>query len=134
MKPLPLALILAGIIYSFSAIADALPLQPQSQGEVRFVSGGIGGDERDALRAVRADYNLSLLFSMKGTGEYFSDVIVKISNAKGQTVLDTVADGPMLFAQLKPGRYTVSVDHEGQIIRKTVTVDAKQRAPLSFTW
>lgn len=134
MKLFRLMLILPWIAYSFSAIADSAPLQPQTQGEVTFVSGGIGGDERDALQAMRADYNLSLLFSMQGTGEYFSDVAVRISDANNQTVLDTVSDGPMLFAKLKPGRYRVSAEHEGHAIRKTVTVAGKRRAPLSFTW
>ncbi|CAD6875497.1 carboxypeptidase regulatory-like domain-containing protein [Methylomonas fluvii] len=134
MKLIHLALMLPWIAYSFSAIADPAPLQPQTQGDVTFVSGGIGGDERDALQAVRADYNLSLLFSMQGTGEYFSDVAVRISDAKNQTMLNTVADGPMLFAKLKPGKYRISAEHEGQEIRKTVTVDNKHRSPLSFTW
>ncbi|WKJ92280.1 carboxypeptidase regulatory-like domain-containing protein [Methylomonas montana] len=134
MKRRHLAHILPWILYSFSAIADSSMIKQQSQGDVTFISGGIGGDERDALQAVRADYNLALLFSMQGTGEYFSDVTVSISDAKRQSVLDTVSDGPMLFAKLKPGRYRVSADHEGQVINKNVTVDRKHRSALSFTW
>jgi hypothetical protein len=134
MKLIQYALILPWLVYSCSAIADSSPLRTQTQGDVTFVSGGIGGDERDALQAVRSDYNVSLLFSMQGTGEYFSDVAVRISDAKNQTVLDTVADGPMLFAKLKPGKYRISAEHEGQEIRKTVTLDNKHRLPLSFTW
>ena len=134
MKRRHLAHILPWILYSFSAIADSSMIKQQSQGDVTFISGGIGGEERDVLQAVRADYNLALLFSMQGTGEYFSDVTVSISDAKHQTVLDTVSDGPMLFAKLKPGRYRVSADHEGQVINKNVTVDGKHRSALSFTW
>jgi len=134
MKRRHLAHILPWILYSFSAIADSSMIKQQSQGDVTFISGGIGGEERDVLQAVRADYNLALLFSMQGTGEYFSDVTVSISDAKHQTVLDTVSDGPMLFAKLKPGRYRVSADHEGQVIDKNLTVDGKHRSALSFTW
>lgn len=134
MKRRHLVHILPWILYSFSVIADSSMIKQQSQGDVTFISGGIGGDERDALQAVRADYNLTLLFSMQGTGEYFSDVTVSISDAKHQSVLDTVSDGPMLFAKLKPGRYRVSADHEGQVINKNVTVDGKHRSALSFTW
>ena len=83
---------------------------------------------------MRADYNLSLLFSVKGTGEYVSDVKVRITDSSGNTFLETVSDGPMLFAKLKPGRYIVTVDRDGQVIHKTVTVGGKPRASLSFTW
>lgn len=134
MKLIHYALILPWLIYSFSASADSSPLRIQTQGDVAFVSGGIGGDERDALQAVHSDYNLSLQFSMQVTGEYLSDVAVRISGASNQTVLETVADGPILFAKLKPGRYRISVEHAGQEIRKTVTIDHKHRSPLSFTW
>ncbi|WP_020485205.1 hypothetical protein [Methylomonas sp. MK1] len=134
MKLIQYALILPWLVYSFSASADSSPLLTQTQGDVVFVSGGIGGDERDALQAVRSDYNLSLQFSMQGSGEYLSDVAVRISGANNQTVLETVADGPILFAKLKPGRYRISAEHEGQEIRKSVTIDNKHRSPLLFTW
>ncbi|WP_446811349.1 carboxypeptidase regulatory-like domain-containing protein [Methylomonas sp. 2BW1-5-20] len=122
------------ILYSCSALADSSMLEERSQGDVNFISGGVGGEERAALKTVRTDYNLGLLFSMQGTGEYVSDVIVGVSNAKGETVLDTVSEGPILFAKLKPGRYRVSADHNGQVLRKAVKVDSKHRASLAFTW
>jgi hypothetical protein len=134
MNKMKLVQILPWILYSLSAVADSSMLKQQSQGEVAFISGGIGGEERDGLKALRSDYNLNLLFSMQGTGEYLSDVIVNINDTSGQTVLDTVSNGPILFAKLKPGRYRISADHEGRVIKKTVMVDGKPRAPLSFSW
>ncbi|MEQ1485672.1 carboxypeptidase regulatory-like domain-containing protein [Methyloglobulus sp.] len=103
MKRLQLTLILSCILFSFQAIAESL-VKPQTQGDVTFVSGGVGGDERSAMQAIRTDYNLSLLFSVQGSGEYLSDVKVSITDSKGNTFLETVADGPMLLASLKPGR------------------------------
>jgi len=119
---------------SFLVFAEEPALQQQTQGEVSFVSGGVGGDERDAMRAVRSDYNLHLLFSVAGTGEYLSDVKICIKDAGGNNLLETVADGPMFFARLKPGRYIVSVDRDGQIVDKSANIDGKQQASLSFTW
>ena len=109
-------------------------IKPQTQGEVSFVSGGVGGDERSAMQAIRADYNLSLLFSVQGSGEYLSDVKVSITDAKGNTLLETVSDGPMLLASLKPGHYNVSAELDGQVAHKKAMVGNKQRTSLSFIW
>jgi hypothetical protein len=131
MKPLHLVLILSCILFSLPALAE---LEPKNQGEVTFVSGGVGGDEQEAMQAMRADYNLSLLFSMKGSGDYLSDVKVNIADSSHNTLVDAVSDGPMFFAKLKPGHYLITVDQNGQVIHKTVTVRSKQSPTLSFTW
>lgn len=134
MKQLHLALILPCILFSFSAVAQQSPITPQTQGEVTFVSGGVGGDEQNAMQAMRADYNLHLLFSIQGTGEYVSDVKVSIADSSGNTLVEAVSDGPMFFAKLKPGRYTVAVDRDGQVSHKTAKINSAQRTSLSFTW
>jgi hypothetical protein len=134
MKRLNIMLILISLICSFTAVAEQSVLKPQTQGDVTFVSGGIGTDEQNEMQAVRADYNLNLLFSVRGTGEYVSDVKVMIADSSGNTVLDSVSDGPMLFALLKPGRYSISVDRDGHVLHKKVTVGSKKRASLSFYW
>ncbi len=134
MKPLHLALILPCLLFSVPALAEQAVIEPQTQGEVTFVSGGVGGDEQNAMQAMRADYNLNLLFSVQGTGEYVSDVKVSITDSGGNTLLESVSDGPMLFARLKPGRYRISVDRDGQVLHKSATVGSKKRTSLSFTW
>lgn len=133
MKQLNLLLILPWLLLSFEAIAEQ-SLQPQTQGDVSFVSGGVGSDEQNALQAMRADYNLSLLFSAQGTGEYLSEVNVNIKNSAGETVLQTVSQGPKLFAKLKPGRYSITADIDGQAVHKTAKVRSGQMTSLSFTW
>lgn len=133
MKRLQLALILPCILVSFQVLADAMP-KPQTQGEVTFVSGGVGDEERNAMQAIRGDYNLSLLFSVQGTGEYLSDVKVSVTDAKGNTFLETVSDGPMLFASLKPGHYTVTAELDGQVAHKKAAIVGNKRTSISFIW
>lgn len=133
MKRPYLALILPCLLAGLPVPAQSAALTPQTQGEVTFISGGVGGDEQAAMQAVRGDYNLSLLFSVQG-GAYLSGVDVRITDASGNSLLQTVADGPKLFARLKPGRYVVTVEREGKAIRKTVTVGSRQGAPVSFVW
>ena len=83
---------------------------------------------------MRDDYNLTLLFSVKGTGEYVSDVKVSIADSSGNAVLESVSDGPMLFAKFKPGRYIVTVDRDGQVIHKVAIVSGRKGVSLSFAW
>lgn len=133
MKRLQLILILSCILFSFQAVAEFV-IKPQIQGDVTFISGGVGGDERTAMQAMRAGYSLSLLFSAQGSGEYLSDVKVGITDTKGNTLLETVSDGPMLLVSLKPGRYTVTAEVDGQIAQKKATVVGNKRTSLSFIW
>jgi hypothetical protein len=134
MKRVHLALIFPCLLFSFPAVAEQSQIKPQTQGEVTFVSGGVGADEQKALQAMRADYNLSLLFSEKSSGEYVSDVKVRITDSSGKTLLETVSEGPKLFAKLKPARYIVTVDRDGQVIQRKATVGGKQMTSLSFAW
>ena len=134
MKPLYLALILPCVLLSLPLLAEESGIQPQTQGEVTFVTGGVGIDERNELNATRANYNLSLLFSVQGKGNFLSDVNIRITDLKGKVFLETVSDGPKLFAKLPPGRYIVSVDLNGEAYHKTVSVGSKKNTSLSFSW
>jgi hypothetical protein len=134
MNRIQLALILSCIPFGFLAFAEQSLIKPQTQGEVKFVSGGVGGDEQDAMQAMRADYNLHMLFSIRDTGEYLSDVKVSITDSSGNIVMESVSDGPMLFAKLKPGLYNVAADRNGQVIRKTTTIKGSRKASLFFNW
>jgi hypothetical protein len=134
MKKIHLALILPCILLGLPAIAQQTSLVPQAQGEVTFVSGGVGGEEREAMKAMRADYNLSLLFSVKGSGEYISDAKIIIKDSSGAVRLETVSDGPMLYAKLKPGRYSISADRDGHILGQKVSISGNKLTYVSFAW
>ena len=134
MTRLNQALILATMLFNYPVFSDENQITPQSQGEANFISGGVGSDEQDAIKAVRGEYNLSLLFSAQGTGEYLSDAEVNITDSSGNPVLDTVAKGPMLLAKLKPGNYTVTAELEGKVSRKKVKIGKKGKSALSFAW
>jgi hypothetical protein len=134
MKPLYLALILPCLLLSLPSLAEESAIQPQTQGDVTFVTGGVGIDERNELDATRANYNLSLQFSVQGSGNYLSDVNIRITDLKGNVFLETVSNGPKLFAKLPSGRYIVTVDLNGETYHKTVSVRGKQNTSLSFTW
>ena len=54
-------------------------------------------------------YNVWLIFAERESGHYVADLKVRIVDARGDAVVDTVVDGPWLLAQLPPGRYRVQV-------------------------
>lgn len=133
MKRHYLRLMLPCILLSHPTFAEQFSMQAHSQGDVTFISGGVGIEEQNTLRTMQMDYNLNLLFSVQGTGKYLSNVKVIITNTKGIVFLDTVANGPKLFANLKPGHYIVTANQGDRVVRKTVTI-GNHRTSLYFTW
>src|SRR5215212_2844608 len=75
----------------------AATLVPKTENSISYISGGVGKDEQELAEAIsRYGYNVQLVFAEQQTGAYLADVRVKIADAKGSIVLDTVSDGPML--------------------------------------
>jgi hypothetical protein len=96
----------AMVIASASTAADP---EPQFQNGVTYMSGGIGESEREAMLHSGGAFNVWVWFLARGTGEYLSDVRVIIADGRDDPVLDTVTDGPWLFARLPPGQYTIRI-------------------------
>ncbi|HLI12525.1 MAG TPA: carboxypeptidase regulatory-like domain-containing protein [Alphaproteobacteria bacterium] len=121
-------------LLSAPALAQSLAPEAQTQNGVTFMSGGIGEEGLDSIRAAEHDYNLRLLFAVQGSGFYLSDVKVQIIDAKGTTLVDTVSQGPYFLAKLKPGRYKVVATSNGTAMTRTIEVPASGRAAQSFYW
>jgi hypothetical protein len=101
---------------------------------VSYISGGVGSDAVQALRDVKGRYNLHLLFAVQGSGEYLANVRVRLANRQGNTVLDTVSDGPYFFAKLQPGRYQVSAESEGRTLTRSVEISPNGSVSEAFYW
>lgn len=103
------------------------------QGSVAFVTGGVGRDSRQAMMGIAGGYNLKMIFALKGTGALLADVAVVVRDAAGATVLDTVSDGPCLFASVPRGRYRVRVVASGHALERHARVGATG-AHMYFYW
>ncbi|MGU7772254.1 carboxypeptidase-like regulatory domain-containing protein [Burkholderia sp. MR1-5-21] len=114
------------------AQSDGLPAVHQ-QGDVTFVSGGVGQDESTAFQRNEPAWPLALRFTGAG-GEFVADVHVRITDAKGAEVLSTDAHGPYMLVKLPPGRYTVKASYQGKDEAHDVTVGAKGGTKQAFTW
>jgi hypothetical protein len=115
--------------------ASNLPPE-QKQGAIAFLSGGIGVEQRTAMKDAARNYPLELEF-VKGTKaprEYLAGVHVDIKDSADHTVLSTLADGPLLLASLPGGRYSISVTNAGSTEARTVMVEQGKHQRVLFDW
>lgn len=129
------AALLAAMLASAAAAASALP-PLQTQGEIRYRSGGIGSDEAAAIQAAREQFALSISLSARSGGRdvYLATVPLTIRDDAGRTVLDVVSDGPYLLAQLPPGRYEVVARYGGETQTRVVQLVAGRPQRLALSW
>ena len=108
------------------------PLPAKTWQGIRYVSGGVGVEEREALRAMDQDFNVQLIFATP-RGDYLANVGVVMQDSTGFTVLDTVSQGPWFFAQLPAGTYTVTARLKEQSVQQVVHVSPASQTDLVLT-
>jgi hypothetical protein len=123
--------------FATAAHADEGSLPPErSQGSVTYVSGGIGKDESDAMKQAASRYSLAIEMASPASprAQYVADVKIDIRDQRGATVLSTISDGPILLANLPPGRYTVNAARNGASQQRNIVVGSRGpvRAMFSF--
>ena len=107
-----------------------------AQDDVTYVTGGIGEDEKAAIEAAKADYNLHITNS-SADGAYVGDVRVKVIRAHGSMVEEklSVAAGPLLYVRLPAGKYTLEAKLGEQVKHQEVTVARKgQPVRIQLVW
>ena len=107
--------------------------QIQHQGDVAFVSGGVGSDESKALQGAEHRWPLALRFTGPGS-DFLADVHVQIVDAHGADVLQATSRGPYMLVKLRPGRYTVHARYKSDDQQKAVTIPATGGAKSAFYW
>lgn len=107
------AFVLGLVPLSFSSQLSPSPLEGKTSNGIPYLSGGVGLDERETLRAPGIEDNLKLTFALK-RGNYLSDVNVRITDAAGHKVLAVISQGPWFFTRLPAGQYTVTATARGK--------------------
>ncbi|MBN3805163.1 carboxypeptidase regulatory-like domain-containing protein [Paraburkholderia sp. Ac-20336] len=107
--------------------------QTQQQGNVSYVSGGVGLDESRALQRAQSQWPLALRFTGPN-GEFLADVHVRIVDAHGGEVLSATSRGPFMLVRLHLGRYTVHAKYSGSEQTRAVTVQARGNVKAAFVW
>lgn len=103
--------------------------ESHSHPEVTFVTGGIGDDERQAIEAAKADYNLYVM-SASTTGAFVGDsrvIIMRKADGKDEEMLSVTA-GPVLYVRLPAGSYTLYAKLGEETKKQNFTIHQKGAA------
>lgn len=110
-----------------SSPAPVAQLQPQTQDDVTYLCGGVGQEEVSYMKQEARGYDLMLTFAARD-GTYLADVDVDIRDAKGNTVLQTNCDAPIMLVDLpRSGTYRIHADAAGYQLDRTAKVQDKAR-------
>jgi hypothetical protein len=128
---------LTGVIAAPTLYAQDAPLpMTTTEGDVSYLSGGIGIDESTAMKNAASQYSLELVFSAKAgaSNDYLANVHVKISGRAGKTVIDTVSQGPYFLANLPDGNYLIEVSSKDVAKTARMTLKKGSHQRLVFSW
>ena len=120
---LAVALPTAGLIsiHADLSYSRSGPLVPgPDDGDIAYVTGGVGKGEAKVFRRAIGTYPLALEF-VKQAGkrdEFLAGIKVEVVDQRGKTVLSTESEGPFLLAKMPTGRYTVSATYDGKKTQK----------------
>lgn len=105
----------------------------RTQGTAPAVSGGVSLNARDTLRGSESNANVKLVFALN-TGNYVSDVQVKVTDKSGRAVIEDTSNGPWLLARLPAGSYTANATYNGHTVTQKFTVGGKGLRTAQFRW
>ena len=119
-----------------AAAADFIPPfdgqhQSMSNGSA-YYSGGVGITERQQMNGMTRNCNLKLVFDTH-TGAYLSAVSVKISDAKGNVLVDAVSKGPWFSAKLPAADYRVSATFGNHTYVRSIQLTRKHQTVI-LSW
>ncbi len=115
-----------------SARAENNALAVEQQGDIPYVTGGIGEDETVQLEATQADYNLRVMNADK-TGHFSGDTRIVISDLQHNVLLDATS-GPIFYANLPKGRYIVEGFAGEQSKTQTIRIVSGKTTRIRFMW
>lgn len=119
---------------SFSAYPALASMQPQEihEGNLTYITGGIGEQSTEALRASKNNYKLRVV-NAGPKGAFVGETAIEISDMNGDDVLQ-VKGGPLFYANLPNGKYKIEVGVQGITQEKTFTISSKKPTDIRFIW
>lgn len=126
------SLLALSAIALMSSPALAYDYGNQTEGDIVYLTGGIGDNELDELEATKSQYNLHITNTAK-EGAYVSDTAIIIYDRANTEVLNTNA-GPLLYVNLPAGRYTISAEYQGVVQTKKVTIGRNKASDIHLVW
>jgi hypothetical protein len=126
---------MAGLALALAAGSPALAqLSIESSSGARYLSGGVGEEERAEMLLMLPDYNLKVIAAAQGSGAFIDGVVLVVLDARGGKVFETTLNGPWLMGQLPPGRYELLATYGGTTQKRTMTIPARGQRVEYFYW
>ncbi len=128
--------VLAAAVAASAALpALAGPAFPKAvqQGQVSYMTGGIGEDEQQAMEASARDYNL-LISNAEKDGEFTAGTDYFITDSHGRAILRAHNTGPLFYAQLPAGSYVIHATYDGIQKVKDISIGARAPTDIHLIW
>ncbi len=134
MRSFLVCLLAMSLLCLTAVVASAQDVPPpiQTSGAAKYMSGGFGLGQRQAMTAIANQFNLKMEFAMT-SGAYIADVQVTITDSQGAAVLTDISKGPWFMASLPAGAYTVNVSFNGGSKSQAVSLDNTLKT-IVFRW
>ena len=131
LKLLPLAaVLLAGTVFAATGARAA----ERPEAIVPVLVGGITKDDEAAMQRQAHRWPMRLVFSERRDNEFVADVDLKVRDAKGREVLALEDTGPITYAKLAPGEYTIEASFKGEKQVRHVALDDKAGQDVYIHW
>ena len=127
MVALALALHCPGLLAEEWQDPSGLNATSAAQSAIPWMSGGIGEEARDAMRASASRYNVHIVFS-RADGSYLATIPFAVARRGGEVILAGVSDGPLLNLSLEPGNYDLMAEFDGKRQTRRLQL-GRQQAP-----
>ncbi|HJW56742.1 MAG TPA: hypothetical protein VJ577_15850 [Burkholderiaceae bacterium] len=103
-------------------------MEAKTENGFTYLCGGVGESESTQIKQTARNYDMMLTFATR-RGNYLADVDVNIKDAKGNALLQTTCDAPIMLINFpKSGVYRISAEAAGYTLNKTARVQAKRHA------
>ncbi len=107
-------------LWASAPTGNAQTLAWREQEAIGWACGGIGLEERQALKTLEAKANAVMLFVAGGRGTLVADVRLRVVSASDATRgLEIVADGPVCVLQLPAGSWDIEARHGDTVRART---------------
>ncbi len=126
------AIVTGSVAPAFAANFNSLP-QPVHEGNVTYISGGIGSDEEQALQSEAKSYNLQITNANKA-GDFTIDDSLVIESKDGREIISANDAGPLFYAKLPPGEYKVEATSGDHREIRNIKISYNHNDHLHLIW
>ena len=132
-KLISVLIVCCASVLSMSANTEELS-KPKKFDHTTYLTGGVSDEDAAAIKKRGPDYGMQLFLSADHQPVAPGEVKVKILNISGDTVVDSIAEGPLFFIKVDGGRYTIILERNGEKKEKTFDLIGRRFGQFSFDW